>query len=83
MPELHPQRRLRFYLKRTRSRITYSSLELDGRDDQNEETAVVIGVSYAFGGGSSAFAEYFALATTRIGVADDEAILMSGVTLGF
>lgn len=63
--------------------ITYSSLECDNCDDQDEETALVIGASYAVGGGFSAFAEYLALETTRNGVADDETILMSGVTLGF
>lgn len=62
---------------------TYSGLEYDDCDDQDEETALVIGASYAVGGGFSAFAEYFALETTRNGAADDETILMLGVTLGF
>jgi hypothetical protein len=63
--------------------ITYSSMECDNCDDQDEETALVIGASYAVGGGLSAFAEYLGMETTRNGVADDETILMSGVTLGF
>ena len=69
--------------------ITYSSLERDAYvdgDDNNaaiEETALVLGASYAVGGGFSAFAEYIALESTEGGVADDETILMSGVTLGF
>ena len=63
--------------------ITYSSMECDNCDDQDEETALVIGASYAVGGGLSAFAEYLGMETTRNGVADDETILMSGVSLGF
>ncbi len=63
--------------------ITYSSMECDNCEDQDEETALVIGASYAVGGGLSAFAEYLGMETTRNGVADDETILMSGVTLGF
>ena len=70
--------------------ITYSSLERDAYTDSDgeanaaiEETALVIGANYAVGGGFSAFAEYIALESTEGGVADDETILMSGVTLGF
>ncbi len=63
--------------------ITYSSLECDSCDDNQEETALVIGASYAIGGGLSAFAEYLGMETTENGVSDDETILMSGVTLGF
>ena len=63
--------------------ITYSSLECDSCDDQDEETALMVGASYAVGGGLSAFAEYLAMETTRNGVADDDTLLMSGVTLGF
>ena len=58
-------------------------MECDNCEDQDEETALVIGASYAVGGGLSAFAEYLSMETTRNGVADDETILMSGVTLGF
>ena len=70
--------------------ITYSSLERDAYTDSDgdanaaiEETALVIGANYAVGGGFSAFAEYISLESTEGGVADDETILMSGVTLGF
>ena len=63
--------------------ITYSSLECDNWEDQDEETALVLGASYAVGGGLSVFAEYLAMETTRNGVADDETLLMSGITLGF
>ena len=63
--------------------ITYSSMECDNCDDQDEETALVVGASYAVGGGLSVFAEYLAMETTRNGVADDDTLLMSGVTLGF
>ena len=70
--------------------ITYSSLERDAYTTSDgedkgavEETALVIGASYAVGGGFSAFAEYLSLESTVGGVSDDETILMSGVSLGF
>ena len=66
--------------------ITYSSLDCDGcggLGENIEETVLVIGASYAVGGGFSAFAEYLALESTEDGVTDDETLLMSGVTLGF
>ncbi|MCY3703435.1 MAG: porin [Rhodospirillales bacterium] len=63
--------------------ITYSSLECDSCDDQNEETALVVGASYAVGGGLGVFVEYLGLERTQDGVSDDETLLMSGVTLGF
>lgn len=63
--------------------ITYSSLECDNCEDNDEETALVVGASYAVGGGLSAFAEYLAMETTRDGEADDETLLMSGVIVSF
>ena len=70
--------------------ITYSTVERDAYADDDgtmnaaiEETALVIGASYAVGGGFTAFAEYLAIEATEGGVSDDETILMSGVTLGF
>ena len=66
--------------------ITYSSMELEasGDDAAVDETALVIGASYAVGGGFSAFVEYMAIEVQEAGMAaDDETILMSGVTLGF
>lgn len=63
--------------------ITYSSLECDSCSDQNEETALVIGASYAVGGGLTAFAEYLGLERTQDGVSDEETLLMSGVILSF
>ena len=63
--------------------ITYSSLECDACSPAVEETALVVGASYAVGGGFSFFAEYLGLESTSGGVADEETILMSGVTLGF
>ena len=63
--------------------LTYSSCECDNCNDQDEETAPVVCASYAVGGGFSAFAEYLALETSRNGVADDETLLTSGITLGF
>ena len=67
--------------------ITYSQLEMeDGGKDKpsTEETAIVIGATYAVGGGLSVFAEYMGLEVQKAGMAaEDETILMSGVTLGF
>ena len=74
--------------------ITYSQMERDAFVDGDgnskaarEETALVIGASYAVGGGLTAFAEYLSLETTDASAgtneAGDETILMSGVTLGF
>ena len=64
-------------------RITYSSMECDNCDNQDEETALVVGASYAVGGGLSVFAEYLAMEATRNGVADDDTLLMSGASLDF
>ena len=61
--------------------ITYSSQENSMM--MIEETALVVGVSYAVGGGVSVFAEYFGIETETKGVSDDETILMSGVIVGF
>ena len=61
--------------------ITYSSQENSMM--MIEETALVVGVSYAVGGGMSVFAEYFGIETETKGVSDDETILMSGVIVGF
>jgi len=70
--------------------ITYSTVERDAYANNDgtmnpaiEESALVIGASYAVGGGFSAFAEYLSIETSEGGVDDDESILMSGVTLGF
>ena len=69
--------------------FTYSSLERDAYtdgDDENaaiEETVLVIGASYAVGGGFSVFAEYLNLESTEGGVADDETLLMAGAQLAF
>ena len=56
--------------------ITYSSLECDNCDDQDEETALVIGASYAVGNELGAFAEYLAMETTRNGVTEDDTHLI-------
>ena len=48
-----------------------------------EETALVIGASYAVGGGLSVFAEYMGIEAEMSGMTDDETILMSGVIVSF
>ena len=67
--------------------ITYSSLEMEdggAGKPSTEETAIVIGATYAVGGGLSVFAEYMGLEVQEAGkAAEDETVLMSGVTLGF
>ena len=61
--------------------LTYSQFETDAGE---EATAVVVGASYAVGGGLSVFAEYMGLEyEDKDGMSDDETLLMSGVTLGF
>ena len=48
-----------------------------------EETALVIGASYAVGGGLSVFAEYLGIEAEMSGMSDDETLLMSGVIVSF
>ena len=48
-----------------------------------EETALVIGASYAVGGGLSVFAEYMGIEAEMSGKTDDETLLMSGVIVSF
>ena len=57
--------------------ITYSQQESDSMG--TEETALVIGASYAVGGGLSLFAEYMALEQDD----DEEALLMGGAIVAF
>lgn len=57
--------------------ITYSSQERDS--DGTEETALVLGASYAVGGGLSVFAEYMGFEQDD----DEETILMSGIFVAF
>ncbi len=57
--------------------ITYSQQESDSSG--SEETAVVIGASYAVGGGLSVFVEYMGLEKD----ADEETLLMSGASVAF
>ena len=57
--------------------ITYSQQESDSSG--SEETAVVIGASYAVGGGLSVFVEYMGLEKD----ADEETLLMSGAIVAF
>ena len=61
--------------------ITYSSQENSAT--MTEETALVVGASYVFGGGFSVFAEYLGMETDINGVSDDETILMSGAIVSF
>ena len=61
--------------------ITYSSQESDSR--MIEETALVIGATYALGGGFSVFAEYLSMETEINGAEDEETILMSGAIVSF
>lgn len=61
--------------------ITYSSQENEAT--MTEETALVVGATYAVGGGFSFFAEYLGMETEINGAEDDETILMSGVIVSF
>ena len=61
--------------------ITYRSQENEAK--MTEETARVVGASYALGGGFSVFAEYLNMETEIDGVSDDETILMSGAMVSF
>lgn len=61
--------------------ITYSSQE--NAMMMVEENVLVVGVSYAVGGGMSVFAEYFGIDTEKAGVSGDETILMSGAMVSF
>ena len=61
--------------------ITYSQQER--AELMREETVLVVGASYALGGGATVFAEYFGIETEEAGVSDDETILMSGIIVSF
>ena len=61
--------------------FTYSSQENEMM--KIEENVLVVGASYAIGGGLSVFAEYFGIDTEKAGTSDDETILMSGVIVSF
>ena len=77
--------------------ITYSSQEREAAPGKpatataaataktyaREETALVIGASYAVGGGLSVFAEYMGVEAEMDGMTDDETLLMSGVIVSF
>ena len=67
--------------------ITYSSMELEDGGDMMpavDETALVLGVNYAVGGGLSVFAEYMSLEVQEAGAAaSDETMLMSGAIVSF
>ena len=77
--------------------ITYSSQEREAKVGEaatataaataatpaREETALVIGASYAVGGGLSAFVEYMGIEAEMSGMTDDETLLMSGVIVSF
>ena len=66
--------------------ITYSALELeaDAGEASSDETALVIGATYAVGGGMTVFAEYMALEVDMGDMpAADETILMSGAIVSF
>ena len=61
--------------------VTYSQFETEAG---GEASAIVVGATYAVGGGFNVFAEYMGLEyEDEAGMSDDETLLMSGVTLGF
>ena len=61
--------------------ILYTTQEKDSTGE--EETALVIGASYAIGGGMSVMVEYIALDESGGGTDDEDTLLMSAISVAF